>query len=385
MKNMKIIKKTLFFLVLSLFSILLVSCKKHQTYTISYELDGGICESLITSFKEDETITLPTPSKKGYIFMGWYEVDIKIENLENKNHVLKAKWGEYEYETKRSQLQNGEYLVDGEFLLPVTDEKVPAVIIVGGSGPSDMDGTVNAQKPYKTLAIELAEKGIASIRFNKVTYQHAGDLVNDFSFAIQDEYLYAIESCLELLRENDNIDHGQIYLVGHSLGSVIIPIVLERDKDLAGGIIMAGSTMHILDLLLEQIKVQSEDLYNLYLPYCNYAKSLTEVPAGEEAYNYFGAYTAYYVSYNKINRELIKDLECPLLIIQGRLDLQVSMEHFYQYQDLLQNKQNVTYKVYDKLNHLFSNGENETLENAYKVNNKIDEAVIIDIFNFIYN
>lgn len=28
MKNMKIIKKTLFFLVLSLFSILLVSCKK---------------------------------------------------------------------------------------------------------------------------------------------------------------------------------------------------------------------------------------------------------------------------------------------------------------------------------------------------------------------
>jgi hypothetical protein len=61
------------------------------------------------------------------------------------------------------------------------------------------------------------------------------------------------------------------------------------------------------------------------------------------------------------------------------------MEHFYQYQDLLQNKQNVTYKVYDKLNHLFSNGENETLENAYKVNNKIDEAVIIDIFNFIYN
>ena len=87
-----------------------------------------------------------------------------------------------------------------------------------------MDGTVNAQKPYKTLAIELAEKGIASIRFNKVTYQHAGALVNDFSFTIQDEYLYAIESCLELLRENDNIDHGQIYLVGHSLGSVIIPL-----------------------------------------------------------------------------------------------------------------------------------------------------------------
>ena len=40
-------------------------------------------------------------AKRVYIY-GWYEGDIKIENLENKNYVLKAKWGEYEYEQKEA-------------------------------------------------------------------------------------------------------------------------------------------------------------------------------------------------------------------------------------------------------------------------------------------
>ena len=63
------------------------------TYTISYDLDGGICNNLPEEFSETNMITLPTPTKEGYKFLGWYDENDKLINtLELKNYNLKAKW-----------------------------------------------------------------------------------------------------------------------------------------------------------------------------------------------------------------------------------------------------------------------------------------------------
>ena len=64
-------------------------------YTITYDLDGGTCYDLITEFKHDEDITLPTPSKDGFIFEGWFEGETKVEEITNKNYELKAKWRQF--------------------------------------------------------------------------------------------------------------------------------------------------------------------------------------------------------------------------------------------------------------------------------------------------
>lgn len=45
------------------------------------------------------------------------------------------------------------------------------MIIIQGSGPNDMDGTIYALKPYKEISEKLAQKGIASIRFHKRTFE----------------------------------------------------------------------------------------------------------------------------------------------------------------------------------------------------------------------
>lgn len=68
--------------------------KELQEYTITYDLDGGVCNKLITSFKEDEKVTLYTPTKDGYDFIGWYEGENKITKIENRNYNLVAKWTE---------------------------------------------------------------------------------------------------------------------------------------------------------------------------------------------------------------------------------------------------------------------------------------------------
>lgn len=69
-----------------------VSENPEASYTISYDLDGGKCENLVTSFKNGDEVKLPTPEKEGYDFKGFYENETLVTKLENKNYSLKAKW-----------------------------------------------------------------------------------------------------------------------------------------------------------------------------------------------------------------------------------------------------------------------------------------------------
>ncbi len=290
---------------------------------------------------------------------------------------------DFAYDEIDCKVKNGEYDLDGMFTIPKTKDLVPCIIIVAGSGPTNMDGTVNSQTPYKDIAKGLAEKGIATLRYNKVTYQYNAEVAKDIYFDLDDEYFASINSAIQLAKENKRIDSSKIYLLGHSLGSQMIVEVLASNAKLAGGIIMAGTSMHLLDIMLEQVKKQDEILYDQYKPYCEYVKGLDEVPVGEDKRFYFGAYTSYYVSYNKIDRNKVINVNQPLLIMQGKLDLQITIKHFDNYKHLLSGKKNVYFKEYELLNHLFTNGENETLENAYKKAEPVNLKVIEDIYDFI--
>ena len=74
-----------------------------QTYTINYELNGGTCDNLITTYSSYRKgdIELPRPKKEGYAFMGWYTIAsfdrdpffVITDNI-NKNLNLYAKWVE---------------------------------------------------------------------------------------------------------------------------------------------------------------------------------------------------------------------------------------------------------------------------------------------------
>ena len=65
----------------------------------------------------------------------------------------------------------GEYEIKGVVTTPDDITDYPVVVLVQGSGASDFDETIGANKPFKELAHGLAEKGIASVRINKRFYQ----------------------------------------------------------------------------------------------------------------------------------------------------------------------------------------------------------------------
>jgi dienelactone hydrolase len=75
---------------------------------------------------------------------------------------------------------NGKYPLPGMITLPNEGSgPFPAVVLVHGSGPSCMDGTIGKVSFYKDIAHGLAERGIASIRYDKRSYAFPKEMTKD--------------------------------------------------------------------------------------------------------------------------------------------------------------------------------------------------------------
>ena len=109
-------KKVLSFVVAFIFMFALIACGESKKYTIAYDLNGGVCENLVEEFTDASTVVLPTPTKEGYEFVGWFEGETKVEKLENKDYNLRASWKEV---VKDNTLTYQEYM-NAEFDSDVT-------------------------------------------------------------------------------------------------------------------------------------------------------------------------------------------------------------------------------------------------------------------------
>ena len=87
--------------------------------------------------------------------------------------------------------------------------------------------------------------------------------------------------------------------------------------------------------------------------------------------------------------EYLLKLEKPVMIMQGEKDFQATLEKdFAAYQQLLKDKKNVTFKVYENLNHLCVPSVYGNIMKAmkeYKVEQHIGKNVIKDLADWIFN
>ena len=69
-------------------------------YNVSFDTDGGSDVANLTNVKYGSTITLPTPTKEGYTFAGWFYADgteFTATSTITKKTELKAKWTPNKY------------------------------------------------------------------------------------------------------------------------------------------------------------------------------------------------------------------------------------------------------------------------------------------------
>jgi dienelactone hydrolase len=282
----------------------------------------------------------------------------------------------------------------GTLTIPSGAGPFPALVLVHGSGPSDRDESFGPNKPFKDLALGLASRGIAVLRFEKRTQQYAGKLGSIAGFTVKDESIDDALAAVAKLRGDSRIDPRRVFVLGHSLGGTLVPRIAAADPAIAGIISLAGATRKIEDAMLAQINYlvaasgpvtpdgqkQIDDTTKLV----STVRALKAADASDPK-SIGGAPAAYWLDLEAYDPVAVAaTLKTPMLILQGERDYQVTMaEDFARWKTGLASRANVTFKSYPALNHLFLAGTVKSLPAEYNVPGHVAEDVIADIAQWI--
>lgn len=290
------------------------------------------------------------------------------------------------------------YPLGGTLTLPDKPaEKLPAVVLVHGSGPSDRDERVYRLTPFRDLSEGLAQRGIASIRYDKRSFVY-GRQMRKQTVTVREETVEDALLAAELLRREERIDTEAIYLLGHSLGAMLAPRIDAEGGCFRGLILLAGSPLRLEEIVLRQLRQAGQSGGGLVGGIVGLeAKLFSKKFAGlytmseEEAKRkrFAGSVTLYYFQEmgRKTAADYLLESDKPVLILQGGKDFQVLPgEDYARFRELLAGRENVEFRLYDGLNHLFVKGlYGDILKAAkeYRVEQHIGAEVIDDIAAFI--
>lgn len=285
--------------------------------------------------------------------------------------------------------------VPGSQTLPQRSAPARAVVLLGGSGPSDRDGTMGANKPLKDLAWGLGSQEIATLRYDKVTYAHAAKLVGNPDFTMVDEYVDHGIAAIELLRGDPSIDPAHIYLLGHSQGGSILPRIASRVATVAGLIILAGGAQPMHHSMVRQIRylaaldpdtdIENDPAVQAITRQAELIDSpafSVSTPTYELPFHVPAPYWLDARDYDPV--ATAANLNTPMLILQGGRDYQVTVANdLKRWQDGLAHRNDVTFRTYPADNHLFFPGIGPSSPDEYKAPQHIDDRVITDIGRWI--
>jgi dienelactone hydrolase len=268
----------------------------------------------------------------------------------------------------------------------------PGVVLVHGSGPHDRDETIGPNRPLRDLAHGLAERGVAVLRYVKRSKAAPESLPADLT--LDHEVVQDAVAAAGVLRATEGVDGRKVFVLGHSLGGMAAPRILAGDPALAGAIIMAGNSRPLHHLVPEQVawladldgersKEEAASITEMEQQRDALDALTTDAPAPSPLM--LGLPESYWrdlLAYDPA--QMASGQTQPLLILQGDRDYQVTAEgDLARWQQVLAQRDNVVYRRYASLNHLFMPGEGPPNPQEYFVAGKVDSGVIDDIAGWI--
>ena len=292
------------------------------------------------------------------------------------------------------------YPLKGLLTLPEGDGPFPAVVLVHGSGSSNMDEKVGKLTPFRDLAQGLAARGIAAIRYNKRSFTHGLKMVLDkkHPITVREETVEDALLAAQLLRADRRIDSGRVFLMGHSMGGMLAPRIECEGGDFRGLILLAGSPRRLEEIMLDQMaEIMSAStgltkklMAKQHAQFSRLFEGLYDLTDEEARQKKVGGGTTLYYFKEMGQPTVAQWLEKtnkPMLIMQGEKDFQVKAAvDFALYKDLLRQRENVTFRLYPGLNHCFVPARFDSIADAKKEftpERHIGPQVLDDLANWI--
>lgn len=154
----------------------------------------------------------------------------------------------------------------GTFMMPdvPADTKVPAALIISGSGPTDRDGN-QLGLPYANtnlnFAQALAADGVASFRYDKLGSGQTGLGSRTTGEGVDFElFLDEARAAYDVLAQRPEVDPERIIIVGHSEGSLFAMILAQEAQENGNGphglVLAAPLGPRYLDVVQRQLNEQ---------------------------------------------------------------------------------------------------------------------------------
>lgn len=289
------------------------------------------------------------------------------------------------------------FVLGATLALPDGKGPFPAVVLVSGAGPHDRDETIGPDKPLRDIAHGLAAHGIATLRYDKPSFDHLLAFISR-PYTIDDEFTHPAIEAFDALRSTEGIDPRRVFLLGHSQGGEMAPRIARREP-LIAGLILVGAPAQSLSGYFQTVRQSSDHLIRLYPQYA--AQIRKQAAEAEETRKWLaqanpdhpralspdGLPASYWLSLRSYKREVIavaKSLKQPMLILQGGRDQSVPpRNNFRRWQLAFAHNPRVTLKVYPMLSHLMTPAENPPLPADFKKPEHVDPQVIADIAKWI--
>lgn len=157
------------------------------------------------------------------------------------------------------------------------------------------------------------------------------------------------------------------------------PRIMKRNPKLAGFVVMAGNVRPLEELIVEQTEYIASLKGKLTADDESRLNAIRRNPFA--TFNVPAPYLADLKGYHPDSEA--KQLDMPMLILQGERDYQVTMKDFALWKSALEGRQNVTFRSYPKLNHLFMAGDGKPSPAEYEQPGHVAEQVVGDIAKWV--
>jgi dipeptidyl aminopeptidase/acylaminoacyl peptidase len=127
--------------------------------------------------------------------------------------------------------------------------KLPAVVLVGGSGPTDRDGLAFGVPILGEIAGALADAGFLVVRYDKRGIGQSGGRAESASLS---DYADDVRAAIKFLERRPDVDTKRIAAIGHSEGGAVALIAAGKEKRIAAVAVLATAGVSGAEIILAQ-------------------------------------------------------------------------------------------------------------------------------------
>ncbi len=245
------------------------------------------------------------------------------------------------------------HTLGGTFTKPsAATTPLPVVISITGSGAQDRDEYISlvpkGYRLFRQVADTLARRGVAMLRMDDRGYGESG---GSFAAATSRDFANDIRAAIAYVRTRPDVDARRIFLMGHSEGGMVAPMVALDEPTLAGIVLLAGPGRSGRAILEFQARASIERDTTL-MPAAR-ATQMDRAPALVDSALKSTPWLTFFGAHDPI--ATAKRVKTPVLILQGSDDQQVIAAEAPLLEAAFRSGGNrdVTARVFPSLNHFF--------------------------------